>query len=93
MKQKNKVITDINVFTIKELFVHLACTVFVIYFNLFLSEILFLSSGNKVLRVVSSLLSCTIQMGILSTQKLKAFCMQYCNDDRMRVVIKSNQTF
>ena len=29
----------------------------------------------------------------LSIEKVKAFCMEYCNDDQMRVVIKSNQTF
>ena len=38
MKQKNKFITDLNVCTIKELFVHFSCTVFGIHFSPFLSE-------------------------------------------------------
>ena len=55
-KQKNKVITDISIFTIKELFVHFLCALFVQFlclrdsFQNFSQLKRILSSGNKMFR-------------------------------------------
>ena len=98
MEQKSKVITDINICTIKELLVHFFCAIllhcFRDSFQLFSQRKKFFSNGNKVFRVDVNFINFNnFQLGNLSIEKVKAFCLEYCNDDRMRVAIKSNRTF
>ena len=42
---------------------------------------------------MSTLLRNKFQFGILSMEKVKASYMDYCNDNQIRAVTKSNQTF
>ena len=63
MKQKNKVITDINICATKELFVHFLCTVFGIHFNPFLSEKSFSLVEIKCLGMMPTLLRKHISIG------------------------------
>ena len=81
MKQKNKFITDLNVCTIKELFVHFSCTVFGIHFSAFLNEKSFSPVEIKCLRKIFTK-KIHFNLGNLSIEKVKAFCLEYCNDDR-----------
>ena len=93
MEQKSKVITDINICTIKELLVHFFCAIllhcFRDSFQLFSQRKKFFSNGNKVFRVDVNFINFNnFQLGNLSIEKVKAFCLEYCNDDRRQIVIK-----
>ena len=77
MKQKKQIYYRFKCLSIKELFVHFSCTVFGIHFSPFLSEKSFSPVEVKCLRKIF-----TFQLGNLSIEKVKAFCLEYCNDDR-----------
>ena len=65
--------------------------IFVIHFNPFLCRKI-TSSENKVFRVyVSFIKELHFQLRNHSIEKVKAFCLEYCNDDRIQVVIKLKQ--
>ena len=92
--KKNKFITDLNVCAIKELFVHFSCTVFGIHFSPFLSEKSFSLVEVKCLRkIFTKKIHFNWETFQLRKWKLFVWNIAMMIDDRMRVLIKSNQTF